>query len=168
MLIGRVVVGLLMAAHGAQKLFGWFGGPGLRTTGEFFTQLGYRPGRLFAAAASVAEVASGVLIALGFLGPVGPALMIAVMIVAIVTVHWQHGIFAMKNGIEVPLLYAMAAVVFAAVGYGTYSLDGVLGIVGRWPATLTWSVIGAGIVAGVVNVTIRRRRLTPATPPAGG
>src|SRR5439155_11278761 len=82
LLFARVIIGLLMAAHGAQKLLGWFGGYGLSRTGEFFVQLGFRPGRAFAAAASVSEIASGLLVALGFLGPVGPALMISVMIVA--------------------------------------------------------------------------------------
>src|SRR5215218_2496439 len=82
-------IGLLMAAHGSQKLFGWFGGYGLNATGEFFVQLGFRPGRLFALAASAGELANGLLVALGVLGPIGPALMLSVMIVAAVSVHWQ-------------------------------------------------------------------------------
>src|SRR5947199_9242474 len=85
--ITRVIIGLLMAAHGTQKLLGWFGGYGLEKTGGFFEQLRFRPGRAFAAAASLSEIASGLLVALGFLGPVGPALMISVMIVAAVSVH---------------------------------------------------------------------------------
>jgi putative oxidoreductase len=102
LLLVRVVTGLVMAAHGAQKLFGWFGGYGLTKTGEFFGHLGFRPGRAFAAAASLAEIVSGALVALGFLGPLGPALMVSVMIVAAGTVHWEHGLFASNNGIEVP------------------------------------------------------------------
>src|SRR5438093_8414497 len=72
LLIARLV-GFVMAAHGTQKLFGWFGGYGLNKTGEFFAHLGFRPGRALAAAASLAEIASGLLVALGFLGPIGPA-----------------------------------------------------------------------------------------------
>src|SRR6266567_4356229 len=106
LLIARLVLGLVMAAHGAQKLFGWFGGYGLNRTGEFFVQLGFQPGRAFAAAASLTEITSGLLVALGFLGPVGPALMISVMIVAMVTVHRGHGLFATTGGHEVPLLYS--------------------------------------------------------------
>src|SRR5216117_3626238 len=87
LLFARVIIGLLMAAHGAQKLFGWFGGYGLSKTGEFFVGLGFRPGKTFAAAASLTEVSSGLLVAFGFLGPIGPALMISVMIVAMMTVH---------------------------------------------------------------------------------
>lgn len=156
LLIGRLVIGLLMAAHGAQKLFGWFGGYGLRNTGGFMEQLGYRPGVLFAAAAGLGEVGSGLLVALGALGPVGPALMISVMIVAAITVHWGN-LFAAKNGIELPLLYAVAALVFAFVGYGAYSIDALLGLPTPWPTTLTAAAIAIGIIGGVVNAAIRRR-----------
>src|SRR5712671_3365436 len=130
-LVARVIIGLLMAAHGAQKMFGWFGGYGLSTTGQFFEQIGFRPGSAFAGAASISEIASGLLVALGFLGPVGPALMISVMLVAAVTVHWGN-VFAMKNGIELPLLYAVAALVFAFGGYGAYSLDTLFGLANLW------------------------------------
>src|SRR4051812_3689966 len=123
LLLLRVVVGLVMAAHGAQKLFGWFGGYGLNKTGEFFVHLGFEQGRAFAAAASLTEIASGLLVAVGFLGPIGPALMISVMIVAMITVHWEHGLFAANNGVEVPLLYTTVAVGLALIGYGRYSLD---------------------------------------------
>ncbi len=162
LLVARVVIGLVMAAHGAQKLFGWFGGYGLNKTGEFFVHLGFRPGRAFAAAASVTEITSGLLVALGFLGPIGPALMISVMIVAAITVHWEHGLFATNNGVEVPLLYATAALAFAVTGYGRYSLDAWLGIADRWTPTITWIVLGAGALGGFANAAIRRRPTTTA------
>src|ERR1700746_2621013 len=79
LLVARLVFGLLMAAHGAQKLFGWFGGYGLTAGSGFFESLGFRPGRLFAAVASASEVAGGLLVAFGLLGPIGPALVLAVM-----------------------------------------------------------------------------------------
>src|SRR5687768_44161 len=82
LLVARLVFGLSLSAHGAQKLLGWFGGYGLNATGEFFTQIGFRPGRTFAAIASLTEVVAGLLIAVGLLGPIGPALMLSVMIVA--------------------------------------------------------------------------------------
>lgn len=157
LLLARVVFGLVMAAHGTQKLFGWFGGYGLHKTGEFFVGLGFRPGRTFAAAASLAEITSGLLVALGFLGPIGPALMISVMIVAMITVHWEHGLFASDNGIEVPLLYIAAAVGFAFTGYGLYSLDASLGIADRWTPALTGIVLGGGVLGGFLNVAMRRR-----------
>ncbi len=156
LLLARVVVGLLMAAHGTQKLLGWFGGYGLQKTGDFFAQLGFRPGRAFAAAASLSEITGGLLVALGLLGPIGPALMISVMIVAAVTVHWGHGLLATTNGIELPLLYAATAVGLALTGFGPYSLDAWLGLAGVWTPTTTLIVLGLGIAGGFANLALRR------------
>ena len=155
LLVARLVIGLLMAAHGTQKLLGWFGGYGLNTTGEFFVQLGFQRGRAFATLASVAEVASGLLVALGFLGPVGPAVMISVMIVAAISVHLKNGLFAAKNGIEVPLLYATGAFGLALTGFGDYSLDGLFGIRTAWTPGITWAVLTVGIVGGIANLVLR-------------
>jgi len=158
LLVVRVTVGLIMAAHGAQKLLGWFGGYGLRGTGEFFVQLGFQPGPAFAAAASISEIISGLLVALGFLGPIGPALMISVMIVAAMTVHWEHGLFAANNGIELPLLYGAVAFGLALTGFGEYSVDALFGVAGRWSAPFTWIVLVLGVAGGFVNLALRRRR----------
>src|SRR6267142_3229009 len=132
LLLARLIFGVLMVGHGTQKLFGWFGGYGIAGTAGYFEQLGFRPGRLFVITASLSEVASGILIALGLFGPVGPALLLSVMIVAAVSVHWGHGLFAGTNGIEVPLLYATGAVALAVTGFGPLALDAVLGIDHAW------------------------------------
>ena len=161
LLLARVVVGLVMAAHGAQKLFGWFCVYGLNKTGEFFVQLGFTKGRTFATLASLAEITSGLLIAIGLLGPVGPALMISVMIVAAATVHWEHGLFAANNGIEVPLLYATAAFGLALAGFGQYSFDAWLGIADLWTTPITWGVLAVGIIGGLGNLVIRHRAQSP-------
>jgi putative oxidoreductase len=150
-----------MAAHGASKLVGWFGGYGLRGTGEFFVQLGFQPGRAFAAAASLSEIIGGLLVALGFLGPIGPALMVSVMIVATLTVHLGQGLFAPK-GIELPLLYGIAAFGVALTGFGQYSVDNWLGIAGRLPIADTWIALGVGVVGGFANLALRRRPATAA------
>jgi putative oxidoreductase len=163
LLLVRVVIGLIMAAHGAQKLLGWFGGYGLRGTGEFFVQLGFQPGPAFAAAASISEIVSGLLVAFGFLGPIGPALMISVMIVAAMTVHWEHGLFAANNGIELPLLYGITAFGLALTGFGQYSLDNWLGIAGHLPLTDTWIALTVGIVGGFANLALRRRPVAART-----
>src|SRR5690242_20088691 len=110
--LARLIVGLGMAAHGGQKLFGWWGGHGRRGTAGFLESIGFRPGGFFALALGLGELAAGGLTALGFLGPVGPALMILLMIVAAVAVHGPNGFFAMQNGIELPLVYAAAALAF--------------------------------------------------------
>jgi putative oxidoreductase len=159
-LLIRIVTGLVMTAHGAQKLFGWFGGYGLGKTGDFFAQLGFRPGRPFAAAASFAEIVSGLLVAFGFLGPIGPALMVSVMIVAAVTVHWEHGLFASTNGIELPLLYSTTAGGLALIGFGRYSLDAWLGLADRWTPAEAWIALVVGVLGGVANLIVRRRSMT--------
>lgn len=156
LLVVRLVVGLLMAAHGSQKLLGWFGGHGIAGTGMFFETIGFRPGRFFATLAAATEVVSGLLVALGLLGPVGPALMLSVMIVAAVSVHWKNGLFAATNGIEVALFYGTVAAGLALIGFGRYSLDAVLGLATLY--TPTWALVAltVGILGGVGNLLARR------------
>lgn len=161
LLIARLVIGLLMAAHGSQLLFGWFGGRGLHATGELFGQLGFRPGDVFATAAALGEFVGGLLIAFGFLGPIGPAIMLAVMIVAAISVHWQNGVFATENGIELPLLYITAAIGLALAGPGRYSLDALLGFAAIWTPSLIWGALVVGVAGGFANLALRRRPTSP-------
>jgi putative oxidoreductase len=163
LLIARLVFGVLMAAHGGQKLFGWLGGYGIAGSAGFFEQLGFRPGRLFVITAALSEMTGGILIALGLLGPVGPALLLSVMIVAAVTVHWKHGLFAGTNGIEVPLLYSTAVVALAFTGPGPFSLDAVLGIEHTWTPALKLIALAVGLAGGVVNLQARRSADVAAT-----
>src|ERR1700704_1451225 len=101
-LIIRVLFGVAMAAHGAQKLFGWFGGYGLKQTGGFFEGLGFRPGTAFATAAGLSEVGGGLLLTVGLFTPFGAAAVLSAMLVAMVSVHLKNGFFASGNGIELP------------------------------------------------------------------
>jgi len=155
LILVRLVVGPLMAAHGAQNLFGWFGGYGLTGTGGFFEGLGFRPGRMFAAAAGASEVTSGVLVTLGLLGPVGPALMLSVMIVAAISVHWPN-VFAQSNGIEVPLLYGVTAAALSLSGFGAYSLDAALGLTSVWTPAISWVALAVGVLGALTNLGLRR------------
>ena len=156
LLVVRLVVGLFMAAHGSQKLFGWFGGHGIADTGMFFESIGFRPGRFFAPLAATTLLASGLLVALGLLGPVGPALMLSVMIVAAVSVHWKNGIFASSNGIEVALFYGTMAVGLALIGFGSYSLDALLGLQSLYTPTWAFVALAVGVLGGVGNLLARR------------
>jgi putative oxidoreductase len=160
----RLVIGLAMAAHGSQKLFGWFGGRGLAGTGGFFEMLGFRPGRAFAFAAGASELASGILTAIGFLGPVGPALMISVMIVAALSVHWKNGFFAASNGIEITVLFGVAALALAFTGFGRFSLDAIVGLDALVTPTESVAAVLLGVVGAIVNLSLRRQHATAPTP----
>ena len=168
-LILRLVVGLTLAAHGAQKLFGWFGGYGLDATGGAFESLGFRPGRLFALAAGASEFTGGILVTLGLLGPIGPALMLSVMVVAALTVHWPQGFFAQNNGVELPLLYGVGAIVFALTGPGLWSLDALFGLSALSQPSIELGVLLAGLAGGIANVLARRpaQALAEAAPQRG-
>jgi putative oxidoreductase len=156
LLVGRLVVGLGIAAHGAQKLFGWFGGHGLAGTAGYLESLGYRPGRFFATAAALGEFVSGLLIALGLFGPVGPALLLAGMIVAMMQ-HWRNGFFAMNNGVELPLLYASAGVALVFTGPGIYSLDEALGLGELSDPSVEATALAVAVLGALATLAVRRR-----------
>jgi putative oxidoreductase len=156
LLIARLFLGLGLASHGAQKLFGWFGGGGLNKTGEFFVKLGWNQGRSFATAAGLDELGSGLLVAVGILGPVGPALMAVVLLTATLTVHVRNGFFATKNGVELPMVYVMGALLLAFTGPGVYSFDHILGL--EWLSTPNnaWIAFGVAAVIALINYVVRR------------
>ena len=155
----RLVAGGLMAGHGAQKLFGWFGGYGPEGTGGWLESLGLKPGKPWALLAGGSEFGSGVLTALGLASPLGPAGMLAPMAIATRTVHWGKPIWAGEGGAELPALNMAAGLSLALTGPGRYSLDRVLGI--RVPPVLGLAA-AAGVVAGVAFTL---RRAAPAAEP---
>ncbi len=115
-------------SHGAQKLFGWFGGHGLDATAQGFESMGMRPGRLHARAASVTEIATGALAALGLATPLAASGMTAVMLTAIKRVHAKNGFFIANGGFEFNLILIAAALALAEAGPGEWSLDSALGM----------------------------------------
>jgi putative oxidoreductase len=161
LLILRLVVGLTMAAHGAQKLFGWFGGYGLQGTAGFLEKLGFIPGRRSALLAGLAEFGGGLLFALGLLTPLAATLIISVMFVAVATVHVKNGYFNSSQGFEYNLVLAAVALSVAIIGAGPVSLDAVLNIQDAGPV---WGLIAliAGVAGGAVRVASRRRPVAQA------
>jgi putative oxidoreductase len=162
LLLLRSFVGLTLAVHGAQKLFGWFGGYGLAGTGGFLEQLGFFPGRRHALFAGLAEFAGGLLLALGLATPVAATLIISVMFVAIATVHGKHGFFNHNQGYEYNLTLAIVALTFAMVGAGPISVDAVLNLRDAGPVWGLGALL-AGIIGGALALAGRR---VPATQQA--
>jgi putative oxidoreductase len=166
LLVLRVVVGLLLVGHGTQKLFGWFGGPGLAGFGGGLGKMGFRPAGFWALAAGLAETVGGLLFALGLLSPLGSLGIIASMLVATFSVHWRKGLFVMTGGPELPLINIAAAVAVAIAGPGRYSVDSALGI--SLPEPVTGAIFSVLTLLGVVIAFASRRSeasaVSPATP----
>jgi putative oxidoreductase len=160
-LIARLILGLGFAAHGAQKLFGVFGGYGINGTASFFETIGFRPGTTFAVLAGVGELVGGLLTALGLFGALGPALMISVMLVSILTVHLEHGFFAQNNGWELAGAYIAGALMLAFAGFGVYSLDALFGIAVFSSPRVAWALIGIGVIIALIVSLVRRPVPTP-------
>ncbi|WP_071460719.1 DoxX family protein [Bacillus massilinigeriensis] len=125
-LIIRMVIGILFIGHGAQKLFGWFGGYGLKGTGGWFESMGMKPGVTMALLAGLAELSGGILFALGLLTPLAGIVIAGVMIMAIVKVHAPNGLWATSNGYEFNLTLIAVAIGIALIGPGKYSIDAFL------------------------------------------
>lgn len=122
----RIVTGLLLMPHGAQKLFGALGGYGLSGTGQFFDSIGYSPGVFWALIVGIVEFFGGLAIALGFATRIAAALAFVVLINAFLF-HLPNGPFVGDGGFEFALLWAVAALVFAVRGGGILSVDRALG-----------------------------------------
>ncbi|BCJ87245.1 DoxX family protein [Effusibacillus dendaii] len=121
LLIIRLIVGLTFMGHGAQKLFGWFGGYGLKGTGGWMESIGFKPGVLMAALAGIAELLGGLLLASGVWFTLGAALIVITMLGAI-PVHIKNGYWADKGGFEYPFILIAIAVGLALIGPGGYTL----------------------------------------------
>lgn len=150
----RVGLGGTLVAHGAQKLFGSFGGGGIEGTAGAMHAMGFRPGRQNAVVAGLSEAAGGALLALGLATPAGGAAAAAAMTAA-TAVHKPNGFFAMSGGYEYPAVLGLASAALAIGGPGKYSLDALTGNVlnQRWMAVAALSAAAVG-----VGVTLRKRQ----------
>ena len=146
----RIVVGLFFAGHGAQKLFGAFGGHGLAGTAGFFDSIGMKPGRRNAIIAGAAELVGGVLLVLGLLTPLAAVLIIAVMTTAILTVHAKNGPWVTDSGWEYNAVLIAVAFTLVGASPGEWSLDDALGmrleLSGAGPALIALAI---GVLGGL-------------------
>jgi putative oxidoreductase len=155
-LLLRVVVGGTMFGHGAQKAFGWFGGPGLGGVRGWLGGMGFRAPAAMALLVAAAEC-SGLLFALGLLTPLGALGIASAMVVAIGAVHWKNGFWVTKQGFEFNLILAAVAVAVAATGPDRFSLDRALRIddnlSGLWwgVGVLVLALAGGGFVLGALR-----------------
>lgn len=163
LLLLRIVVGLLLVGHGAQKLFGWFGGGGLNGTAWYFRSVGYRPPRLMAGVAGAAELVGGAALAAGFMTPLAASAVIGTMLNAGVAVHRRNGLWAVDNGYEYPLVVATAAVTLSFTGAGAASLDAQLGLGGPSIESGLFAV-ALGLVAGSAVLLSRAAAGSAARP----
>lgn len=167
LLLIRVVLGGTMAAHGSQKLFGWFDGPGPQGTAGFLSGLGFGLASPLALVLGATELGSGVLLAFGLVTPIAAFGIAVVMVTAVATVHWKNGFFATSGGYEFNLLIYAVAVGLAATGPGRFSIDSAA----SWSGSLSglwWGVgvLGASLLAGLATVELGRSRRRWSTLPA--
>jgi putative oxidoreductase len=157
LLILRLVFGLLMVGHGTQKLFGWFGGPGVRKASGFVHMRGFHPAPMWTVAGALSESVGGALLVLGFLSPLGSIAIAAAMLTAIVGFHWPT-FWASDGGYEHALVMLTAAVVVWITGPGAYSIDAAGGT--ALPAAVAWviaALAAIGFLVGVIGAAARRR-----------
>jgi putative oxidoreductase len=164
LLLLRIVVGLLLVAHGTQKLFGWFGGGGIAGTTRFFGSLGYWPPRMMARFAAGTEVLGGAALAVGLATPLAAAAVIGVML-NVFAVHRRNGLWAVDNGYEYPLTLATAAATLGFTGPGVASVDARLGFPGGGIETGLFAV-GLGLLIGSAVLLSRVAARSEAGPAA--
>jgi putative oxidoreductase len=158
LLIVRLIAGLTMAAHGGQKLFGWFDGPGRRGTAGMMERLGFREPAVMASLAGLAELAGGLGLAVGFLTPFAAIAIVVVMLNAAFTVHLKNGFWNTAGGYEYPLVMSAIAVGIASTGAGDASADNALGFLGALSGD-AWAaiVVVVAVVASTLTMAVGRR-----------
>jgi putative oxidoreductase len=157
--LARAVVGLVVVAHGAQKVFGAWGGPGITGWTQAMTRMGMRPAKPWAYLTSLVELAGGIALAVGFLIPIVAAVMTMQLVVAIQRAHWAKGFFNSKGGIEFTLTLASITALNGVAGPGTYSVDSALGL----PVFGAGAYLAALVIAALVYFASSR---PPKTEPA--
>jgi putative oxidoreductase len=152
LLLVRLVVGFLLVGHGSQKLFGWFGGVGLRKSISLMQAQHFRPAEFWAVLGGAGEFGGGLLFMAGFLWPLGPIAILAAMLMAVVRFHLPGTLFGAK-GFEYPLLLLLLSGIVGLVGPGRYALDAALGL--HLPTTLLfWVGLAGAVIVDAVGYAI--------------
>jgi putative oxidoreductase len=156
LLILRLVVGLTLAVHGTQKLFGWFAGPGLTRLMQGFEKQGFKPVWLWVSFVILGEVGGGLSVALGFLTPLGAAGIFGVMFMATFKSHWKNGFIVSKGGYEYTLVLMTVSIALGLIGPGNYSLDVLFGIVLQ-EALLFGALAVAALLVDIIGILSSRK-----------
>ncbi|HEX6655783.1 MAG TPA: DoxX family protein [Candidatus Limnocylindria bacterium] len=162
--IVRVSVGLVFAAHGAQKLFGWWGGPGMDRWTGLMEGMGVRPPRLWATVSALNELAGGLLLAIGLLTPLAAAVLVAQSAVIIARMHWAKGFWNTNGGYEYPLVLGAVALGVAFSGPGAWSLDELMPLGLLYQPIVIWVAVAVALAVGLVAIMMRPS--SPPQPPA--
>jgi putative oxidoreductase len=157
----RLVVGLTLAAHGSQKLFGWFGGNGYAKTSGWLEAQGLRPGRFWALVGGLGEFAGGILFAIGLLTPLAAIALAASMLMAVLKFHWSSGFWNAQHGYEYPLILLVASLAVGLIGAGSFAIDALIGFSIPTAAFLVLLVIA--VLFDVVGIAISRQRVLQRT-----
>jgi putative oxidoreductase len=164
LLLVRAVAGLTLAAHGSQKFFGWFEGPGLAKFSGGLQKQGLKPAGLWTALVVLGEVGGGLSLAFGLLTPLGAAGGLGAMFMAILKAHWKNGFWNSKRGVEFPLQLLTMAVAVGIAGPGDYSLDKLLGV--NLPVTVFLALAAAAIVVDLIGLGMSRTPASATAPAA--
>ncbi len=164
LLVVRLALGATFVAHGAQKVFGWWEGPGFAKWSGAIARMGLRPALLWAAISSGIELGGGVLVILGLVTPVASALLVAQAVYIIVRAHWSRGFFNGKGGVEFPMQLLASALLIAAVGPGAVSLDAALGLGLETPVRI--ALLAVALAGALLAMAIARPQPAPPPPSA--
>ncbi len=153
LLVLRLAIGLTIAAHGAQKGFGWFGGPGAAKVAQGFQAQGLRPGWFWTSLVLLGEIGGGLSVAFGLLTPLGAAGIVGAMLMAILKAHWRNGFWSQRHGYEYALQILAVAVAIGVAGPGAYSLDQLFGI--KLPEMALFGILTlAAVIVDIVGLVI--------------
>ena len=162
LLLLRLIAGLTIASHGAQKLFGWFGGPGVGGTVQMQERMGFKPAPLWASLVILSELGGGLSLAFGLLTPLGAAGVLGVMFMAITKAHWKNGFWNSNRGLEFPLQLLAVALAIGFAGPGSYSLDVLFGI--AFPTPLLFVILAiVALIVDIIGLVISNQATSNAT-----